>query len=192
MMNISHLPSVSGMYNRQVQSSDIKSEKIKPKNNTSLPDNVYENIQRMAKEDAKKNIYMDSEFVSYINKYKAQHISPNRSGLMMMLSPMIANAQYTNGQPTFFSMMGFSVRYSVGAVFGAYISVRDSSGAEILSYSPPPNGGWVSFPTKEENEFHDEATSVYCAAYDKARAEIKAQQTGSVEGAATAGFNATV
>ena len=80
----------------------------------------------------------------------------------------------------------------MGAVFGAYISVRDSSGAEILSYSPPPNGGWVSFPTKEENEFHDEATSVYCAAYDKARAEIKAQQTGSVEGAATAGFNATV
>ena len=52
MTNISHLPSVSGMYNRQVQSSDIKSEKTKPKNNTSLPDNVYENIQRMAKEDA--------------------------------------------------------------------------------------------------------------------------------------------
>ena len=193
MMNISHLPSVSGMYNRQVQSSDIKSEKIKPKNNTSLPDNVYENIQRMAKEDAKKNIYMDSEFVSYINKYKAQHISPNRSGLMMMLSPMIANAQYTNGQPTFFSMMGFSVRYSVGAVFGAYISVRDSSGAEILSYSPPPNGGWVANNyTKEESQWMDDTRAVYYEAYEAARAEINAQEAGSVEGAATAGFNATV
>ena len=192
MTNISHLPSAFGMYNRQVQSSDIKSEKTKPKNNTSLPDNVYENIQRMAKEDAKKNVYMSNEFGAYRRATMQQYVSPDRSKLMMMLSPMIANAQYTNGQPTFFSMMGFSVRYSVGAVFGAYISVRDSSGTEILSYSPPPNGGWVSFPTKEENEFHDEATSVYCAAYDKARAEIKAQQTGSVEGAATAGFNATV
>lgn len=193
MTNISHLSSVSGMYNRQVQSSDIKSEKTKPKNNTSLPDNVYENIQRMAKEDAKNNVYMSNEFGAYRRATMQQYVSPDCSKLMMMLSPMIANAQYTNGQPTFFSMMGFSVRYSVGAVFGAYISVRDSSGTEILSYSPPPNGGWVANNyTKEESQWMDDTRAVYYEAYEAARAEINAQQAGSAEGAATAGFNATV
>ena len=212
MINISNRLSVSSIYGRQTRSADviqtgkadtaktdgIKSEATdespgvsKIKNTSSLPDEVFENIQRLAKEDAKKNIYMDNEFVAYINNYKAQHISPDRSRLMMMLNPMIANAQYTNGQPTFFSLLDFTVRFSVGAMFGAYVSVRDSSGEEILTYSPS-NGRWVSLPTKAENQFHDEATGVYYAAFEEARAEIRAQEAGGAGSVAMTGFNATV
>ena len=92
MINISNRLSVSSIYGRQTRSADviqtgkadtaktdgIKSEATdespgvsKIKNTSSLPDEVFENIQRLAKEDAKKNIYMDNEFVSYINNYKA-------------------------------------------------------------------------------------------------------------------------
>ncbi len=213
MINISNRLSVSNIYGRQTRSADviqtgksdtaktdgIKSEATdeslgvsKVKNTSSLPDEVFENIQRMAKEGAKNNVYMGNEYISYINNYKAQHISPDRSRLMMMLNPMIANAQYTNGQPTFFSLLDFSVRFSVGAMFGAYVSVRDSSGEEILTYSPPPNGGWVASQTKAESQFYDETTAVYCAAYEEARAEIRAQEAGGTGSVAMTGFNATV
>lgn len=54
-------------------------------NNTSLPDTVVENIRRMAREDAKKGVYMDEEYVAYRYAYKNQHISPDRPKLLMGL-----------------------------------------------------------------------------------------------------------
>ena len=203
-----NLSSISGTYyNPRTRGTDTKSSLSKSndiagkateetaatdkvKNTSSLPDKVFENIQRMAKEDAKKNIYMDDEFVSYINNYKKQHIGPNRAKLISMLNPMIANAKYTNGRPTFFSLMGFSVQYNVGALHGAHISVRDGDGTEFLTYSPT-NGRWLEHPTKAENQFHDEAANVYCAAFDAARAEIKAQAAGGAAAAPTSGFHVT-
>ncbi len=196
MINTSRLSIASNAYGKQARSIDFKSNSIKsettenekPKNNTSLPDKVFENIQKMAREDAKKNVYMSDEFGAYRQSTMKQYVSPNRSKLIMMLNPMIANAQYTNGQPTFFSVLGFSVKYSVGAMLGAYLSIRDSSGQEILSYTPPPNGGWVSHYTKEESQWMDDTRAVYYEAYEAARAEIKAQETSSTP----AGFHIKV
>lgn len=205
-----NLSSISGTYyNPRTRGTDTKSSLSKSndiagktteeaaatdkvKNTSSLPDKVFENIQRMAKEDAKKGIYMDNEFVSYINTYKKQNISPNRSKLMTLLNPLITNARYTNGGATFFSLQGFTVKYHVDSFNTAYMSVRDNSGQQILSYTPPPGGGWVAMPTKEENQFYDEATAVYYEAYSAARAEIKAQAAGGAATAPTNGFSVTV
>lgn len=205
-----NFPSVSGTYysqrtrgadtkNSSSKSSDIAGKATeetaatdKVKNTSSLPDKVFENIQRMAKEDAKKNVYMSDEFGAYRQSTMKQYVSPNRSKLMMMLNPMIANARYTNGQSTFLSLMGFSVEYSVGAMFGAYMTVRDSSGQEILSYTPPQNGGWVSNYTKEESQWMDDTRAVYYEAYSAARAEIKAQAASGAATAPTSGFSVTV
>lgn len=165
------------------------------KGKTNLPDKVVEDIQQMAREDAKNEIYMDDKYVSYINNYKAEHISPNRSKLMAMFNPMIMNAQYTDGKSSFFSIQGFpgfTAEFSVGAAFGAYVSITDAHGDEILSYTPPPNGGWQSSPTREESAFHDKVTDIYHAAYHEARAEIKAAQQHTSATTATNNFDVSV
>jgi len=77
------------------------------KNTSSLPDEVVENIQKMAREGAKKCVYMGDQYGAYINAYKTQHISPNRSKLISLMTPMLMNAKYTNGLPRFFNFQDF-------------------------------------------------------------------------------------
>lgn len=109
-----------------------------------LRDEVAENIRQIAREDAGNGVYMSDRFGAYRLSTINQYVSPNRSGLMAMFSPMIASARYTDGQPVFFRIQGFGAPYTakffVGAMFGAHLSVYDENGDEILSYSPPPDG----------------------------------------------------
>lgn len=207
-------PSISGQYYKKTWDTETRktSDKIsnsinevaqdiastsKVKNTSSLPDKVFEDIQKMAKEDAQKNIYMSDRFGAYRKSTMQQYVSPNRSKLISILNPMITNARYTNGQYSSFkipSFSGFSGRIAVGAMFGAYMSVFNNNGEEVLSYSPPPNGGWVSTTTSAEHKWLDDTRTVYYEAYQAARDEIKAQATSSsnTENATAVGFNVTV
>ena len=148
------------------------------KNTSSLPDEVVENIQKMAREGAKKGVYMGDQYGAYINAYKTQHISPNRSKLISLMTPMLMNAKYTNGLPSFFQLPGlpFTGMLQVGARNGASMSIYDNSGTEILSYDC--RNGWLPHQSQAEGEFYDETTAIYHEAYAAARAEM---QTGSVQ-----------
>lgn len=214
-MNIARFSALSSQYCGQTRSAEKKNTSVaaesvknqqteqadsapKVENNTSLPDKVFENIQKMAKEDAPKNIYMTDKFGAYSKSTMEKYVSPNRSRLMGIFNPMIANAQYTNGLATFFRVPGlssFNARFQVGAMFGASVQIFDSSGQEVLTYSAA-TGLWQPTTTKAESIWMDDATSVYAEAYDAARAEINAQEalkTGGGAGAAKAtGFNRTV
>lgn len=138
-----------------------------------LPDEVVENIRQMAWEGAKKGVYMGNEYISYINSYKTQHVSPNRSRLISLMTPVLRNARYTNGLPELFRIFSlpFTGKLQVGALNGASLSVYDNSGTEILSYDC--RNGWLPHQSQAEGEFYDETTAIYHEAYAAARAEIK-------------------
>lgn len=158
----------------------------KVENNTSLPDHLFEYIQKQAVEDAKKGDYKSEEYKAHIQGYMRKNISPNRAKLMSMYNPMVMNARYTGKGPSYFSVSGFSgftARFSVGRVFGAYMPIWNGNGEQVLSYSPPPNAGWHEHQTRAESNYLDEENAVYAAAFDAARAQMKAEASG---GASTA------
>lgn len=151
-------------------------EKIK--NTSSLPDHLFEYIQKQAVEDAKKGVFESDEYVSNVLNTMRSHVSPNRSKLISMFNPMVMNAKYAGKPASYFSISGFpgfTARFSVGRVFGAYMSIWNEGGEQVLSYSPPPNAGWHEHQTKAETNFIDEAHSIYSEIYHEVRAQMKAE-----------------
>lgn len=153
----------------------------KVENNTSLPDHLFEYAQKQAAEDARNGVYMSKKYVDSTLSYMRKNISPNRAKLMSMYNPIVMNARYTGKGPSYFSVPGFSgftARFSVGRVFGAYMSIWNGSGEQVLSYSPPPNAGWHEHQTKAESNFIDEVDAVYTQVYDEVRKQMKTEAAG--------------
>lgn len=145
----------------------------KIENDTSLPDAVVENIRKMAREDAKKNIYMGDEYVAYRYNYKNQNISPDRSKLLMGLNNILSSLSHITNRFQSFSLMGFQATvdfYSGTAVF------YNSNGEKIMGSDS--DGDVMEFPTKAESKYYKETTAIYAEAYDAARAEMKAAAQG--------------
>ncbi len=175
MEGLSSVNSQTALTTKMPAADKTASEK---KNTSSLPDAVVENIQKMAREGAKKSVYMGDKYISYINSYKTQHISPDRQGLICLLAPLLVGARYTNGLTNLFKIPGlpFTGTLQVGALNDASMSICDSSGTEILSYDC--RNGWLAHQSKAEEKFYDETTSIYYEAYAAERDKMKA---GSVQ-----------
>lgn len=142
-------------------------------NNTSLPDAVVENIRRMAREDAKKGVYMDEEYVAYRYAYKNQHISPDRPKLLMGLNKILSTLPHIANRFQTFSLMGCRATVDFYSSFSAFYN---SNGEKIMTCDS--DGDVMEFPTKAENKFHSEMNALYEEAYDAARAEMKAAAQG--------------
>lgn len=142
-------------------------------NNTSLPDAVVENIRRMAREDAKKGVYMDEEYVAYRYAYKNQHISPDRPKLLMGLNKILSTLPHIVNRFQTFSLMGCRATVDFYSSFSAFYN---SNGEKIMTCDS--DGDVMGFPTKAENKFHSEMNALYEEAYDAARAEMKATAQG--------------
>ena len=142
-------------------------------NNTSLPDAVVENIRRMAREDAKKGIYMDEEYVAYRYAYKNQHISPDRPKLLMGLNKILSTLPRIVNRFQTFSLMGCRATVDFYSSFSTFYN---SNGEKIMTCDS--DGDVMEFPTKAENKFHSEMNALYEEAYDAARAEMKAAAQG--------------
>lgn len=54
-----------------------------------------------------------------------------------------------------------------------------------ITYSSTPNAGWSETQTKAEHCFPDEETAVYAAAFDAARAQMKAKAAGGASAASS-------
>lgn len=150
-------------------------------NNTSLPDAVVENIRRMAREDAKKGVYMDEEYVAYRYAYKNQHISPDRPKLLMGLNKILSTLPRVVNRFQTFSLMGCRATVDFYSSFSTFYN---SNGEKIMTCDS--DGDVMEFPTKAESKYYSETTAVYAEAYDAARAEMKAQAAG---GTGTASVN---
>ena len=142
-------------------------------NNTSLPDAVVENIRRMAREDAKKGVYMDEEYVAYRYAYKNQHISPDRPKLLMGLNKILSTLPHIVNRFQTFSLMGCRATVDFYSSFSAFYN---SNGEKIMTCDS--DGDVMEFPTKAESKYYSETTAVYAEAYDAARAEMKATAQG--------------
>lgn len=142
-------------------------------NNTSLPDAVVENIRRMAREDAKKGVYMDEEYVAYRYAYKNQHISPDRPKLLMGLNKILSTLPHIVNRFQTFSLMGCRATVDFYSSFSTFYN---SNGEKIMTCDS--DGDVMEFPTKAENKFHSEMNALYEEAYDAARAEMKAAAQG--------------
>ena len=142
-------------------------------NNTSLPDAVVENIRRMAREDAKKGVYMDEEYVAYRYAYKNQHISPDRPKLLMGLNKILSTLPHIVNRFQTFSLMGCRATVDFYSSFSTFYN---SNGEKIMTCDS--DGDVMEFPTKAENKFHSEMNALYEEAYDAARAEMKATAQG--------------
>ena len=157
------------------------SDTTKIENDTSLPDAVVENIRRMAREDAKKGVYMDEEYVAYRYAYKNQHISPDRPKLLMGLNKILSTLPRVVNRFQTFSLMGCRATVDFYSSFSAFYN---SNGEKIMTCDS--DGDVMEFPTKAESKYYSETTAVYAEAYDAARAEMKAQAAG---GTGTASVN---
>ena len=157
------------------------SDTTKIENDTSLPDAVVENIRRMAREDAKKGIYMDEEYVAYRYAYKNQHISPDRPKLLMGLNKILSILPRIVNRFQTFSLMGCRATVDFYSSFSTFYN---SNGEKIMTCDS--DGDVMEFPTKAESKYYSETTAVYAEAYDAARAEMKAQAAG---GTGTASVN---
>ena len=142
-------------------------------NNTSLPDAVVENIRRMAREDAKKGVYMDEEYVAYRYAYKNQHISPDRPKLLMGLNKILSTLPRVVNRFQTFSLMGCRATVDFYSSFSAFYN---SNGEKIMTCDS--DGDVMEFPTKAESKYYSETTAIYAEAYDAARAEMKATAQG--------------
>ena len=142
-------------------------------NNTSLPDAVVENIRRMAREDAKKGVYMDEEYVAYRYAYKNQHISPDRPKLLMGLNKILSTLPRVVNRFQTFSLMGCRATVDFYSSFSTFYN---SNGEKIMTCDS--DGDVMEFPTKAESKYYSETTAVYAEAYDAARAEMKATAQG--------------
>lgn len=142
-------------------------------NDTSLPDAVVENIRRMAREDAKKGVYMDEEYVAYRYAYKNQHISPDRPKLLMGLNKILSTLPHIVNRFQTFSLMGCRATVDFYSSFSAFYN---SNGEKIMTCDS--DGDVMEFPTKAESKYYSETTAVYAEAYDAARAEMKATAQG--------------
>ena len=145
-------------------------------NNTSLPDTVVENIRRMAREDAKKGVYMDEEYVAYRYAYKNQHISPDRPKLLMGLNKILSTLPRIVNRFQTFSLMGCRATVDFYSSFSTFYN---SNGEKIMTCDS--DGDVMEFPTNAESKYYSETTAVYAEAYDAARAEMKARAAGSTE-----------
>lgn len=157
------------------------SDTTKIENDTSLPDAVVENIRRMAREDAKKGVYMDEEYVAYRYAYKNQHISPDRPKLLMGLNKILSTLPRVVNRFQTFSLMGCRATVDFYSSFSTFYN---SNGEKIMTCDS--DGDVMEFPTKAESKYYSETTAVYAEAYDAARAEMKAQAAG---GTGTASVN---
>ena len=152
-----------------------------------IPDEVKEKIQETARKDAENGVYTSEEYVAWRLKFKEDYVSPDRADLAAKLTSLVQNAKYTDGKKYFFSLLDKvtekiqswkgkehgSGTIHIGAEGFVTMSYYDNNGEEILAYNSFGGGGWISVPTKAEEQYDAVETGIYYAAYTAACAELK-------------------
>ena len=133
----------------------------------AMTDDYVEKLQELARKDAQKGVYMDTE---------AMQLSHSEF-LDRLLGHNASKVKRDSGNTITASVSGLaggcSADLSSGPMHqGAIIYSPD--GEMIASYNS--DGGWQSLTTQAENRFLIDSNTVYKQAYDAVRAEIKAAQ----------------
>jgi hypothetical protein len=177
---------VSGMtayeaYKRKSESKWGKSPKIQEKAQATVDrvvtDRLKDRIAAMAQEDAKKDVYMDSEFVQMCQSYMHKYVSPDISQPLAQTNAMMQALKEKSPELEFLDAMldNCSVKGSVTSET-QNAEIYSADGEMLASYNSL-GGGWTIEQTAAERKFLSETTALYSQAFSAARKAIKEAQT---------------
>ena len=168
---------------------------------SAMTDDYVEKLQELARKDAQKGIYMDTEAMQLCHGQMAKYVSPDRSAPISQMSQELQKAAQEHKEqqdPTleFLDRMIEQLRKSpkdrivrsfsglAGGCSGDLHSTPENQVATV--YSPDgeqiahyntSSGGWQNLTTKAESQFIRDSNSIYKQAYDAARAEMNVAKT---------------
>ena len=155
--------------NRAKEITNVISQKTNGK-----MDELGKKIRELATKDLQNHEWMGKEFSALRQQYKKENISPDRASLQRRCAGLIRNIGYTNGEYLPFhitGMKGYTGKI-IGGIAGTCMSICNEHGEVVLSYSHPPNGGWIAHPTKAEMAYDQETKRMYVEAYKEAKKEL--------------------
>lgn len=159
-------------------SSSAKSSKTERTAESAITEEFTKQIQEMAREDAKKGIYMGNEFCQMTDAHMRKFVSPNRVGPIAQASAMM-NQLFDEHAPMLTLLDRLLGNHTVKiqhdpTCHGQTAEIRDPNGEVIATYNTF-GGGWCPSQTKEEGKFYSETAAIYAEAFSSARAEMKAE-----------------
>lgn len=158
------------------------SEVQKSTKNAAITDDFVKHIQTLAKEDAKKDIYMDTEFRQMRQARMEQYVSPDRAGPMAQVNSIMQGLakEQDRIEVLLERLMGNCSAKVQGDSIGQTAEIYSPEGEVIASYNSF-GGGWTEVQTKAELKFKSETTMIYYHAYKEARAEMKVAAQGQAQ-----------
>jgi len=162
-------------------SSSSSVKKTSEKNKWQLTDSLKEKIVKLAKKDAKNNVYMGNEFMN-LRKSEVAKVAPNRAALIGRFSQSMSSGnmgdmkEIQEADKRWLCIL-FGIPYEAeyqGEGTGSAIHIYNEGGEEVLTYTQ--GVGWHEKETKAETSVHSALKSVYYEAYHDAR---KALNTGT-------------
>ena len=154
-----------------------KTKKVTEKTvKNAISDNFVKQIQTLAREDAQKGIYMDTEFREMRRARMEQYVSPDRSGPMAQVNSIMRDLAKEQERIKILleRLMGNCSAKVQGDSIGQTAEIYSSDGEVIASYNSF-GGGWTEVQTKAELKFKSETTMIYYQAYKEARTAMKAE-----------------
>lgn len=145
----------------------------------AITDGFVKQIQTLAREDAEKGIYMDTEFRQMRRARMEQYVSPDRAGPMSQVNSIMRDLAKEQERVKVFleRLMGNCSAKVQSDSIGQTAEIYSPDGEVIASYNSF-GGGWTKIQTKAELAFKGETTMIYYHAYKEARAEMKAAAQG--------------
>lgn len=136
-----------------------------------------EKLQKLARQDAKKGIYMDRAVNQLRRERMREAVSPDRSKPIGQVNALL-QAAAREGEPLL-ELLDQLLGNCSGRIrsdpLGQTAEIRAPNGEVIASYNSL-GSGWTVIQTKAEQKFFSETAAVYAEAYKKARAEMKAAE----------------
>lgn len=149
----------------------------------AITDGFTQQIQTLAREDAKKGIYMDDEFSQLRRARMEQYVSPDRAGPMAQVtSVMNALSKEQERVTAVLERLLGNCSAKVNAdAFSQTAEIYSPDGEPIASYNSL-GGGWTVRQTKAELHFISETDMIYLNAFREARAEMKSDAQVAPDG----------
>lgn len=141
----------------------------------AMTDRFTARIQKLARQDAKRGVYMDSEFHLLQHERMRESVSPDRSGPIAQVTAMLQEA--AKEREPLLALLDRLLGNCTGKIQSTPLAqtaeIRSPDGEVIASYNSL-GSGWTEIQTKAERKFYSETAMVYYQAFQEARAEMKA------------------
>lgn len=151
----------------------------------AMTDRYVKRVQALAREDARKGIYMDSEYVQTLHAQMKAKVSPDRSGPIAQVTALAQSAvqdtiqeAVAEGNRELDRLFRQGTKHPPREHRGGVMESAeiDSADGEMIASYNRYGGGWTIVQSKAETKFFGASDMVYAQAFREARAEMRAQE----------------